>query len=729
MRQAVRSSLLAGVLAGLLSGGAARAAPWPDFDSVHAQHRASDTRVLAHDGQLIQRIRDDYTRRQGDWVPLARISIAMQHAVIRSEDQRFYEHSGVDWRASAAAAWITLTSRQSRGASTLSMQMVALLDADLRRKASGRSLMEKLDQALAARELERTWTKAQILEAYLNMVAFRGELIGVDALARVMFQKQPSGLNGREAALAAVLLRGPNAPATVLTQRSCALLREMGRAHECQGLWDFVMAALGRTAAPRHDVPGLAPHFARLALAQAGVQRALLDGELRTSLDRALQKFTLQSVNQHIRALDRSGVTDAAVVVLDNRSGAVRAYVGSSGSLSEAAAVDHARALRQAGSTLKPFLYAMALGEQRVTAASLLNDSPLGLEGGGGLYIPQNYDKRYAGWVSVRSALASSLNIPAVRTLMMVTPNALAQRLIRTGLPLEHGGDYYGYSLALGSADVTLLSLTNAYRTLARGGSYAPVRFDDGDRNAQPGEQVYTPQAAWIVGDILGDRQARARTFGLDSPLSTPFWSAVKTGTSKDMRDNWCLGWSQDYTVGVWVGNSAGASMRDVSGVSGAGPIWHEVMAYLHQTHRSAQAQAPAGLSSLRVRYAQGLEPARMEIFIGDTAQSDFSPFEDESEGGREALQIAEPVDGTILALDPDIPPSRQRVRLRAIDIAARTVQWADWYLDDEHYAQAGETDWLPVPGRHVIELRGGDGMVLDRVRIEVRRGATYGTG
>ncbi|MBV6271651.1 penicillin-binding protein 1C [Alcaligenaceae bacterium CGII-47] len=728
MRLAVWVSVRAGIFVGLFSLGAAHAAIWPDFDTVRVQHRASEVRVLAYDGQLVQRVRHDYTKRQGDWVPLARISIALQHAVIRSEDQRFYEHAGVDWQAIAAAAWITLTRQPSRGASTLSMQLVALLDADLRRKASGRSLAEKFDQAMAARELEQTWTKAQILEAYLNRVAFRGELVGVDALARVMFQKQPSGLNAREAALAAVLLRGPNAPAMLLTQRSCALLREMGRAHECRGLHDFVMVALGRTAAPRHGAPGLAPHFSRLVLAQAGVQAgASPDGALHTSLDRDLQKFTLQSVNQHIRLLDRSGVTDAAVLVLDNRSGAVRAYVGSSGLLSAAAEVDHARALRQAGSTLKPFLYAMALGEQRLTAASLLNDSPLGLEGGGGLYVPQNYDKRYSGWVSVRTALASSLNIPAIRTLMMVRPDALAQRLIQSGLPLAHSGDYYGFSLALGSADVTLLSLTNAYRTLARGGRYATVRFGAQDQDDQAGEQIYTPQAAWVIGDILSDRQARARTFGLDSPLSTPFWSAVKTGTSKDMRDNWSLGWSQDYTVGVWVGNSAGASMRDVSGVSGAGPIWHDVMVYLHRTRRSVQMPEPEGLSYARVSYAKGLEPARMEVFIGDTAQADFSPFD--AEGGQGGLQIAEPVDGTILALDPDIPVSHQRMRLRAIDISARTAALAHWYLDGEPYAQAGQVDWQPVAGQHIIELRDESGIVLDRVKIQVRGSHGYGAG
>src|SRR5690606_405614 len=263
-------------------------------------------------------------------------------------------------------------------------------------------------------------------------------------------------------------------------------------------------------------------------------------------------------------------------------SGQILAYVGSSGDLSSAARVDHARALRQAGSTLKPFLYAQAIEQQRLTMASLLNDSPLDIPTGNGLYIPQNYDKRFSGWVSARTALASSLNIPALRVLLMISPDAFARRLVSLGIPLDQSGDFYGYSLALGSADVTLLSLTNAYRVLANQGRYSRPHFIDMAGAGTHAREVLAPGAAWIVGDVLSDRQARAGTFGCDSVLATPVWTAVKTGTSKDMRDNWCLGWSQRYTVGVWVGNSAGASMREVSGVSGAGPIWHDLMGYLH---------------------------------------------------------------------------------------------------------------------------------------------------
>lgn len=701
----------------------------PDYEAVRAAWRPSDVRLLAADGQLLQRVRTDFSSRRGDWVALSDVSAALQRAVVQSEDQRFFQHGGIDWMASASAAWSAVLGDGGRGASTLSMQLAAMLDAGLRRGPGGRGILEKVDQMWAARRLEARWSKAQILEAYLNLAAYRGELVGVDALARVMFQKHASGLTLRESALAAVLLRGPNAPVATLVQRSCALLRDLGRPADCAGLRDFILVSLARSRQTRFDAPELAPHWARL-LIEAG--QGAEDGVIHSTLDRPLQIEALRAVRQHLSELRGTGVTDAAVVVLDNRTGAVLAYVGSSGRLSDAAAVDHARALRQAGSTLKPFLYGLALDEQRLTAASLLADRPVDLDGGGGLYVPDNYDHHFSGWVSVRTALASSLNVPAVRTLMLVGPDVLARHLVALGLPLAHGGDYYGYSLALGSADVTLLSLTNAYRALARGGVYAPVNLQAhgvvlagpgaADPPPQSGVRVLSPAAAWIVGDILADRQARARTFGLDSPLSTRFWTAVKTGTSRDMRDNWSVGWSAEHTVGVWVGNSAGASMRDVSGVSGAGPIWHDLFGWLARRHLPAAPAPPPGVTLQQVSFAPGLEPARTEYFLADTAQAHFAPPASAGTGpGRP--RIVEPVDGTILALDPDIPPGRQRLLLRAVDALSHPVEQAQWLLDGAPYGQGAERMWTPRPGRHVFELHDDSGRILDRVHVEIRAG------
>lgn len=690
-------------------------APLPRFETVKAGHQPSELLILDRHGVAVAALRRDYTERRGAWVPLGEVSPAMQRAVLLSEDRHFHHHGGVDWSALMAAGWNWAWGGSPRGASTLSMQLAGKLDPTLRRPGGGRSLEQKLAQLRRARELEAAWSKEQILEAYLNLVAFRGELRGIDAVSRVMFGKYPHGLDRRESAVAAALLRGPNAGAERVTARACALLRDMANPELCTTLPDHVRQWLDATARPAADTPSLAPHFSRVALSRGEPPPGT---PLHTTLDAGLQRVARESVQRHLAGMDHAQLTDAAVVVLDNRSAEVLAYVGSSGKASAAAEVDHARARRQAGSTLKPFLYAQALESRYLTAASLLEDSALDVATAAGLYIPQNYDRNYAGLVSVRSALASSLNIPAVRVLMLVGPERFAQRLRRLGLPLMHDGDHYGYSLSLGSADVDLLSLTNAYRVLANGGRWSePVMIADEQARALETSQAVDPLAGWLVGDILSDRRARARGFGLESALATRFWSAVKTGTSKDMRDNWTLGWSSDYTVGVWVGNSRGLSMRDVSGVSGAAPIWHEVLSHLHEHRASRQPPPPARLEQRRVVFAHELEAPRTEYFLPGTAISRVDPALADT---LLRSRILSPAADTVVAFDPDMPADNQRLLLRAA--AGSTVpELLRWHIGGVHAATGEHAYWRPRPGRHRIVLSDEAGEVLDVVNIQVR--------
>ncbi|PZQ56336.1 MAG: penicillin-binding protein 1C, partial [Variovorax paradoxus] len=413
---------------------------------------------------------------------------------------------------------------------------------------------------------------------------------GIDALSRTLFDKAPHGLDAREAAVAAALVRAPNAKPALVAQRACEVMKSMAapekapersagppqaserppggqRGHEvpgvgatsCAALDMFTSAVVQRRAFEASE--GIAPHFARQALraAREADGNAPVPTELRTTLRAPLQRFALQGLQRHLRELRGRNVEDGALVVLDNASGEVLAWVGSSGQLSRAAEVDAVLAPRQPGSTLKPLLYAQAIAERRLTAASLLEDSSAQIATSGGLYIPQNYDRHFKGPVSVRTALAASLNVPAVRTLVMVSPDAFARQLQRAGITLAQSGDYYGYSLALGSAELTLLQLANAFRTLANGGRASGTRVLLPPRPQAPAfTPALDPRAAFIVGDILSDANARTRTFGVDSVLGTRFWTAVKTGTSKDMRDNWAVGWSERYTVGVWIGNASG---------------------------------------------------------------------------------------------------------------------------------------------------------------------------
>ena len=714
--------------------------------------RPSDTQILSREGEVLQRLRQDAAVRRGQWVALQDVSPALRQALVLSEDKRFFEHSGVDWRAVSAAAWGNLWNQRTRGASTITMQLAGLLDGDWRQGPGGRTVVQKLGQTVAAQVLDRRWRKDQILEAYLNLVPFRSELVGIDALSRTLFGKAAHGLDDREAAVAAALVRAPNARPALVAQRACGVLRDMqqrpganGARVDCDALDLFTTAALQRRAFDASE--GVAPHFARYLLRQRFKDGAAVPERVTSTLRAPLQRFAMQSLQQHLRELRGRNVEDGAVLVLDNATGQVLAWVGSSGQLSQASEVDAVLALRQPGSTLKPFLYGQAIAERRLTAASLVEDSPAQITTASGLYIPQNYDRQFKGWVSVRTALAASLNVPAVRTLVMVTPDAFHRQLGALGLPLRENGDYFGYSLALGSAEVPLLHLTNAFRSLANGGRFSPVVVLP--TRARP---AFTPaldaRAAFIVGDILSDGNARARTFGTDSVLATRFWSAVKTGTSKDMRDNWAVGWSERYTVGVWVGNASGAAMHDVSGTSGAAPVWATVMGFLHAREPSRPPRPPQGLVQWPVRFGPAggdgdsataslpLEAARTEWFVPGTQQSVFAINNvaggalSVSAGGQKRSKPAEPqadlgparilmpVHGTVIALDPDIPPQSQRLRLQAADLAAPRLAWR---MDGKPLGRGAVLEWLPWPGRHTLELVNAQGEVLDTVRFEVR--------
>jgi penicillin-binding protein 1C len=677
----------------------------PSFEEVRREHRTSDTLVLDRHGEVLHRLRSDDSVRKGEWVTIAEVSPALRTAIVLSEDQRFWQHGGVDWRAASAAAWATLWNQRTRGASTITMQLAGLVDEDWRQRPGGRTVTQKVGQTVAARRLEARWRKDQILEAYLNLVPFRGEMVGIDALSRNLFGKAPHGLDAQEAAIAAALVRAPNAPVRQVARRACGVLRAMEGRADCDALDMAVEGALARRAFTASE--GIAPHLARQLLRQH-------PGETRiaTSLRADVQRVAVASLRQHLRELKGRHVEDGAVVVLDNATGEVLAWVGSSGDLSRAAEVDGVTAPRQAGSTLKPFLYAQAIAERRVTAASLLDDSPAHIPTASGLYIPQNYDHAFKGWVSVRTALGASLNVPAVRTLVMVSPEAFHRQLLAAGLPLREGGGYYGYSLALGSAEVPLLGLATAYRTLANHGRFSETRtMRGGPARFVP---AMDPGAAFIVADILSDPNARARTFGTDSLLATRFWSAVKTGTSKDMRDNWAVGFSQRYTVAVWVGNASGAAMHSVSGTSGAAPVWAAVMRHLHAHEPSRAPRPPAGVVKQEVRFADALEAARTEWFLAGTQQPVVAL--DAARGTQAAVRIASPVDGTIVALDPDIPPQRQRVELRAVGGPGLR-----WRVDGREFARGAQAGWLPWPGRHVLQLVDAKGAVLDQVRVEVR--------
>ncbi len=469
----------------------------------------------------------------------------------------------------------------------------------------------------------------------------------------------------------------------------------------------------------------LAPHLARHLLKDSPP-----GSSLNCTLDGEVQRFALDRLAHHLLPLRSQNVGNGAVLVVENRTGEVLAYVSYSGDPALSGFVDGVKAKRQAGSTLKPFLYGLALDRRLLTAASFLDDSPLDVPVFSGVYHPRNYESQFQGLVPVRIALASSLNIPAVRVLSLVGLEDFLSKLRALGIRgIDEEGDFYGPALALGSADVSLFELVNAYRTLANGGEWSELRFAPPVQRRSPEAhegsplpfpfRVFSREAAFLISDILSDREARSITFGLENPLGARFWTAVKTGTSKDMRDNWCIGYSDKYTVGVWVGNFTGEPMWNVSGISGAAPVWLEVMNRLHRNEGPTKREPPSGLVKAGMELPHGTRITPEEWFIRGT-----EPVHPEAKEASPHQRILYPPLSTVIALDPDIPPDLQKVFF----VLQNPQKGVNWVLNGRHLPSAGKaTPWSPQPGRYHLSLHDEEGSYIDSIRFEVRGASMEG--
>ncbi len=708
----------------------------PSFQEARDSYRKSDMVLLDRHGKVLHELRVDPQGRRLDWTGIRDISPALVKAVIHSEDRRFFEHAGVDWIALGAASIKNLFSGSPRGASTITMQLATLLGPQLKPRNSRKTVGQKWEQIKAAREIERRWTKDEILEAYLNLVTFRGELQGISAAARGLFDKEPNGLDEAESLVLAVLLHSPNAPQERVTKSACLLANSLHAGTTCDEIKRLAGKSLTGTYTIRQRI-ALAPHVAyklfgarahrpeefRKRVSAAGNNSIGREsGAVVSTLDLEIQRFASETLKRRLAEVKTRNVNDGAVLVVENSTGHVLAYIGGIGDESTARYVDAVQARRQAGSTLKPFLYAIAFEREVLTPASLVQDSPLDVPTATGIYKPEDYESDFKGMVSARTALASSLNVPAVRTLSLIGVDTFVQKLGQLGFERLEREDYYGPSLALGSADVSLWELVNAYRTLANSGSWSEMHLTP-HTGTGARKRLFSREVSFLISDILSDREARSSTFSLENPLATRYWSAVKTGTSKDMRDNWCIGYSEKYTVGVWVGNFSGEPMWNVSGVTGAAPVWLEVMNYLHRGLSDSHPAPPAGIVAERVDFPDAIDPSRNEWFVRyteppkapETAAS-VSPAPT-----RTRARIVYPVDQTIVALDPDIPDEFQRMFFEAETGNSRY----QWVLDDQPIGSSDKyVSWKPLQGKHLLSLTDERMVVVDSIKFEVRGGA-----
>lgn len=674
----------------------------PSFEDVKNEWSPSDIVIYDQKDRLIQTVRSDYKKRALQWVGINDISKNLVDAVLVSEDKRFFKHKGVDWLALGSAFFENITGRSKRGASTITMQLVSILQGERGKK----DYSKKLKQINSARELEENWTKGQILEAYLNLVYFRGELQGISSAAHILFDKSPSALDVVESAILASLIRQPNAPLESIAFRTRDILQKMNFPYDESRIKSIVSERLQTPKNPPTTNPNIAPHIVKhLDLASKKT--------LKTTIDTDLQMFSEETLKKHLISLKRNNVNDGAVIIIENKTGNVLAYLSQS---TDSVFVDGIVAKRQAGSTLKPFLYAIALEKGILHTASLLDDSPVSITTERGLYLPKNYTESYKGLVTLRTALASSLNTPAVKTLTLAGIDDFHEYLLKLGFDISEKADFYGYSLALGGIDVSLLELSNAFRVLANGGKLSGLQFINTKERIIK-KRVMDEAVSFIISDILSDRSARQVTFGFENPLSTRSWSAVKTGTSKDMRDNWCIGFSDTYTVGVWVGNFSGAPMWNVSGVSGSAHVWQEIMNYLHRFRLSKPPKPPQNVIKKDI-YVEPTNTTITDWFINNGKYYPADNTLARITKHQHMARISYPPNSTVFVIDPDIPKSEQAV---FFEVSGSDKGLRIFVGDDEIAIDGNIAIWHLKAGFYKVKLIDKDGVVKDEIEIVVR--------
>jgi len=590
------------------------------------------TRFFDRHGRLLA---ERWEEGRRTWVSLDRISRHLIDATIATEDASFYVNYGVDpIRIVGAALQNAQQGQVVSGASTITMQLARnlFLGPDER---YDQTMDRKLLEAGLAQELTALFSKDELLEAYLNLLNYGHLAYGPEAAARVYFGKSAAELSLAEATLLAGIPQRPaeldplrNLPAAKARQR--VVLDLMVRHGYLSPEQADAVFAEELVFNPEADAnPVAAPHFVEYVAAE--LERRLGAGASRrsgfqvtTTLDLSMQDLAQSIVATRVAALrPRYDLSNAALVALKPDTGEILAMVGSA-DFADAAIhgqVNVTISPRQPGSAIKPVLYAAAFEAGLISPASVLWDTPITYTVGSGLtYTPRNYDRRFHGPVTVRTALANSYNVPAVKLLQAVTVETMlttAQALGIRSLNADPG--YYGLSLTLGGGEVTLLELTGAMAALANGGVFVPPRaiLSATDGQGRPvaletvpaGEAVVSPATAFLVTDILADNAARTPAFGANSPLRLSRPAAAKTGTTTDFRDNWTVGYTRYLVAGVWAGNSDGRPLRGSSGLTGAAPIWHDFMeAVLQDPALLAVLAAPADAEAWAFTPPPGVE-------------------------------------------------------------------------------------------------------------------------
>lgn len=600
-------------------------------------------KILDREGRLLREVLSDEEGR-ARWVSLEQVPQHLISATLAAEDSRFYRHPGIDPLALSRALVQNIKKRRVvSGASTITQQVVRNI------LHSPRTLPHKIREAWYALRLEGTISKNEILAQYLNRVPYGNQTFGIEAASHLYFAKPASHLSLAESAFLAGLTRSPSGYDPFrhfleAKKRQEEILRRMlnKRMTDYQTYQRALSEPLNLCA---RENSFRAPHFCDWVLGKFSPGERRDIGIMRTTLDLTIQEEAEKLLANRVKSLKRAGVTNGAIIVMDNQTGDILAMVGSVDFFDRKhdGQVNGTLSLRQPGSTLKPFTYGLAL-ENGLTPATIIPDVETHAVTAGGDFTPRNYDGKFHGPVRLRTALASSYNVPAVRVLENLGADLLLERLHQAGfVSLRESPIHYGLGLTLGNGEVTLLELVHAYRALAKEGTFqkerAILEMRDSKGKSFPcplipeKRRVFSPQVSYFLTHILSDNDARIPAFGLSSPLDLPFPCAVKTGTSKDFRDNWTIGYTPHYTVGVWIGNFDGTPMRSVSGISGAAPLFHDVITFLERDKDPRYFPSPAGLKKCLICPLSGKIPGphcshqMEEIFIEGSEPKEVCDF------------------------------------------------------------------------------------------------------
>jgi penicillin-binding protein 1C len=722
-----------------------RLGPVPALDEGHFQ----STRVVDRNGVVLFESLSARGNRS-EWLAAGQLPERVVEATVAAEDRRFYRHVGIDPVAVGRAALHDARKLALvEGGSTITQQVAKML-----LDSPGRGVLTKMREAMLALRLEHRYSKREILALYLNLAPYGNQTHGIVRASRRYFGCAPEDLTVAQAAFLAALPQRPSA------------FNPLRDPHRGAGRQRTVLARmrdLGFITPRQHDEargerlrfdsgaqPVVAQHFVERVLESAPPAPAAAGARvIKTTLDASLQRDVASIIAAQRRSLLAHGAHSIAVAVLDNASGEWLAWEGSGDYFGDpqgfGGAIDGVVALRQPGSTLKPFTYALAF-EKGITPATVLPDVPSSFPTAeaGVVYTPRNYDGRYRGPLRARAALAGSENVPAVALLSRVGPPALLRYLRNAGFTdLTKTADYYGLGITLGDAEVRLEQLVVAYSVFARGGVLIEPRMM-AEGNAHAARRLLEPRTAFWITDILSDPKAREFIFGSGGNLDFPFPVAVKTGTSQSYRDNWTIGYTRDVTVGVWVGNFDRQELRNSTGVTGAGPVFHAVMLAAMKRARGGVPQAedapivtaPANVERAPVCALSGLRPspscpAVEEEWVASDAPVRFCDWHHQGAvdwpneyrawaktsglleaaqvaavhpsfaGSHGALRITNPPDGSTYMIDPTLRMPYQSLRLRAVASSALI-----WHVDSRPIGRSsrdGAAEWPLAPGKHTI--------------------------